>query len=53
MHISLYIENAFCQGRTEYIWGYIRTLDIRLQVCIDEGEIRDFEFKAKKYSCIC
>lgn len=50
MH-TLFYREWFAKVEQRNVWCFIRTLDMRLQMYKDEGQIRDSEFRAKKYSC--
>ena len=52
-YTSRYTENSLTgYPWHENVWAFIRTLEMRVQIYTDEGEIGDSEFKAKNYSCI-
>lgn len=38
--------------KEEGFWGFLRTLNNKVQMYKGEGQIRGSEFKATKYSCI-
>lgn len=48
---TLLYKELFIRVEQRDVWSFITTLDMRLKVYKNEGQIRDSEFRAKKYSC--